>query len=387
MIPLLQLRRAAWSATIALGALLLAAAVQAGPAITKGSAASIAHGVQFVLSGSGFGSKPAGPPLVWDDASGTNIQTVWTGGWPNQSANASYNIAYTAPIRGILPPHNRVNRYIAGAHGENTGAYSGYDVMVYKNITIPQFPYYLYVSWYQRSDDKWVFGGDNNYKAFNYSGGGEPYSGNNSWSLVFGVPHPNSPTDVPQWLVGDDGSSLMNPDMNGNNAWWKSGVNPMSGVWSKVEVAAKLTPSNDGFIQLWQDGQQRVAYVGPTDKMAGNLRAVGVGGFARMVGQPNNWRYFTDIYMDNSLARVVLTNSSTFSQSTIVESQLPVSWADGSITVRANLGRFSNGQSAFLYVIDASGNVSAPYAVTVSDVAAQPKPAMAKPNPPSVKIH
>ena len=75
----------------------------------------------------------------------------------------------------------------------NSGAYSGYAVMVYKTIKVPKLPYYIYASWYQRADDQWHFGGDNNYKTFDYSDGQDPYA-DKSWYICYGPPHPDSNT-------------------------------------------------------------------------------------------------------------------------------------------------------------------------------------------------
>jgi hypothetical protein len=344
--------------------------------------------MSLTLTGQGFGQKTTPAPVVWDDSSGSNIHALWSGAWPNASANPVYNTGYVAaPFRNISAPHGRTNRMIAGAHGENTGAYSGYNVMVFKAVEIGSLPANLYASWYQRADDRWVFGGDNNFKMFNYSKGSEPYAQANSWMLIWGPPHPDNAADNCQWLIGDDGKSLANPDINGNTAWWKRGVNPMSGVWSKVEVAARLTSASDGYVNVWQDGLLRVAYAGPTDKMAGTLRTIAVGGFARIDAQPNNWRYFTDIYIDTSLARVVLANHPTLPQATLVETQIPQAWSDGSITVQANLGRFTNGQKAYLFVVDAAGNASKGYPIAVNDSGSSSQPpASSRPNSPKLTV-
>ena len=74
-----------------------------------------------------------------------------------------------------------------------------------------------------------------------------------------------------------------------------------------------------------------------------------------MYGQPNNWRYFADVYLDYSRARVVLGNAPTLSASTIREVQVPTSWSGSSISISANLGRFTAGQTAYVFVVDANG--------------------------------
>ena len=243
------------------------------------------------------------------------------------------------------------------ANAANTGADSGYAVTVFKAIQAPPLPYYIYASWYQRADDQWHFGGDNNFKTFDYSQGSEPYS-NQSWYTCYGLPHPGSTTDIPQWVY-ETGTPLTDPDQNGHNAWWSSAVNPMGGKWSKVEISIRVSDKNDGYLRVVENGRQVVAYAGVTDNYGGSQRTIAVGGYARMQGYTGNWRYYDDIYLDTTLQRVVLADKPVLSQATIIEPQIPTTWSDGSITATVNLGKFTQGQTAYLFVVDATGTPSA----------------------------
>jgi hypothetical protein len=340
------------------------------------------HRATITISGSGFGTKATAAPLVWDDASGSGIGDKWDGAWPDN--DPPYNTAYRAPQRGISLPHNHITRYIAGAHAHTDGANGGYNVIVFKYFTLPSsFPYYLYASWYQRADDAWVFGGDNNFKALDYSAGHGPYD-NNNWYCGFGPPNPSSPTSGAQWGPNDDGHSLSNPDMNRHNNWWNSGVNPMSGVWTKVEIAVKITNQNDGYIRVTENASHLVInYAGPTDQYPGNSRTFAIGGYARMYGQSNNWRYYADAYVDTTLSRVVLANAADLSSATIVETQVPTTWSANSIGATVNLGKFAAGQTAYLFVFDSTGTPNATgFPVTAGGSAsAQPQP------PSNISIH
>lgn len=341
---------------------LLASGAFAAPSIQKASG-TFDHKANVTIQGSGFGSKAKAAPTVWDDASGSTFSSKWDGAWP--SNNSAYNTTYRSPQRGISPPHNRVGKYIAGAHGDSAGANAGYNVVFWKNMTLGSGSY-VYASWYQRNDDAWVFGGDNNLKAFAYSNCCSPYEMPNNWYIAYGPPTPSSKSGGATWIINDDGKSLMNPDLNGRSAWWDAAVNPMAGQWSKVEVAIKVTTSNDGYVKLWENGALRVNYAGPTDKYAGTNRSIGIGGYARIYGQSNNWRYFADAYVDNSLARVVLANNASLSKATVIENQIPSAWSADSITATVNLGKFSAGQTAYLFVVDPSGSVnSAGFPITI----------------------
>ena len=357
----------------------LAAPLQSALAapVPQSVSGALNHGASITISGSGFGVKSTAAPVAWDNASGAAVTDVWTGSWPDQLPG--YNLAYYAPMRGIALPHSHVTRYIAGAHASNTGADTGYDVLMWKSIALPPLPYYIYASWYQRADNAWHFGGDNNFKTFDYSAGDEPYALTQSWYTCYGPPHPDSNTDNGLQWTQQTGTPLSNPDQNGHNAWWGKAVNPMAGQWSKVEIAIKVTGQADGYINIWENGQQVMNYVGITDNYGGTRRSIAIGGYARMQGYTSNWRYFDDVYVDTTLSRVVLADKPVLSQASIVELQIPSAWSDGSITAQVNLGKFTQGQTAYLFVVDASGNVSATgLAVTAGGTATQ-----VTPNPPS----
>lgn len=319
------------------------------------------HGDTVAISGgSAFGVKAPALPVVLDGASGMNILDKWDGAWPTQ--NAAFNTAYRTLQNGIGPPHPRTsNRYIAGAHYSSVDFDSGYNVMFWKNRTFASYPAYTYASWYQRIQNNWVFGlgnpADDNLKTFAFSVCCSPYELPNNWYIEYN-PRPQSTSDTPGWNINDDGASLQFPDRNGHNSFWGSAVNPMSGVWTKIEVEIKYTNQTNGYIKLWENGTQKINYVGRTDSYAGMDRTEGIGGYARSQGSANNWRYFTDVYLDYTPARIVLANNATLSLATIVENQIPTSWSDTSITFVANLGKFNSGQTAHLFVVNLCGQPS-----------------------------
>ena len=321
------------------------------------------HKGVITISGSGFGSKTSPAPIVWDDASGGDPMFTWDGAWPNCDLNANHNLAYRAPTengRNVPLPHNRISKYISGAHYSLApGAECGYNVIVFKKREITSFPAYSYWSYYQRADDGWTFGdpliSDNNFKTFAYSFGVGPYNLPNNWYAEYNPP-PTSATDGATWHLNDDGGgerfSLQRPDQNGHGHFWEAGANPMSGQWTKVEIEAKYTPLNDGYFKLWENGVLKIDYVGRTDNYAdlGTTRTEGIGGYAREYPSKSNWRYFADIYLDYSRARVILGNAPTFAASTVREVQMPTVWNDSSIQISANLGAFANDELAYVYV-------------------------------------
>ena len=194
---------------------------------------------------------------------------------------------------------------------------------------------------------------------WDYSVGTEPYNPNN-WYIEYN-PQPTSAGSGAGWNITDDGNSLQFPV----SSFGGSAINPMSGVWTKIEVEIKYTNQSDGYIKLWENGTRKISYAGRTDNYPGTARSESIGGYARSQGSANNWRYFSEVYFDHTPARVVLTDSPTFGSANIVETQIPTAWSDTSITFGVNLGKFTTG-TAYLFVVNTAGLVSSPgLAVTV----------------------
>ena len=90
--------------------------------------------------------------------------------------------------------------------------------------------------------------------------------------------------------------------------------------------------------------------------------------------------YADNFYLDNTLARVELCDSSLWSTKKTCDLQIPTKWDASSLTFMANQGAFVAGKTAYLYVVDADGNVSNNcngYPITIGDGAALPAPAPA----------
>jgi hypothetical protein len=335
--------------------LMCLATVASGAPAIQSVAGTFSHKATVTVSGSGFGSKAAAAPVIWDDASGTDMLAKWSGTWPARASDASYNLAYRAPLRGISLPHSNITKYIAGC-GIGGDATSGQNIMMWKSRVMTAYPAYSYFSWYQRSDDLWIFGGDNNYKVWDFSNGAEPYDLPNNWYIEYN-PVPNSLSAVPYWHINDD---AYPNGLNGNvRAWWGGeAINPMSGAWTKIELEIRYDKTSGGYIKLWENGALKINYAGRTDGLPGNIRAEAVGGFQREHNS-SAWRYFADVYLDYTPARVVLANQPVLSQASVIEPQIPSAWSAAAITFSVNLGKFTAGQTAYLFVIDAAGHPSA----------------------------
>ncbi len=333
------------------------------PTIQQIVSGTFSHKNTVTVSGSGFGTKTTPAPVVWDDAAGTDLSTLWSGWWPT-AGTASYRMTYSTPIRGVTPPHSHVTKYLTGAHGDSSGSNAGWNVAVWKDFTKSDGQV-LYWSWYHRVDPAWVFGlgspNDANFKTFGYSAQGSIYEMPNNW--YSGYQPSNFVSTSATMCVGtndDSSATFQSPDLNGHNAfWWDcvANANPATG-WVKSEMEFRISTTN-GYIKQWENGTLVVNYAGPTDKYPGTARSVGIGGYHRGYGNANNRRYFGDVYFDTTPARIILGNANTLAASTIREVQIPTAWTANSISFSVNLGKFTTGQSAYLFIVDPSGVSSA----------------------------
>jgi hypothetical protein len=298
--------------------------------------------------------------VVWDNCSGSDINALWDGHWPN-AGTADYQMQYRiAPYRGISAPHNRVGRYMTGCYGNSAGANAGWNVMVWKARTLGPFPQYTYVSWYQRCDDAWVFGGDDNFKNYDWSRGKSPYG--DSYGVTYNWyseynSRPTSKSSGCSWHLNDDAYGTNSANLENTSSWWGSdAVNPMSGQWSKIEHYIKLSnQAGGGVVKIVENGVVKLNVSTKTDGMAGTDRCDAIGGYARQSGQPNNFRYFADLYLDYTWQHVVLGDASTIGACKILECQKVASWTDTSINITVNRGALSDSAIVYLYVYDANG--------------------------------
>ena len=83
----------------------------------------------------------------------------------------------------------------------------------------------------------------------------------------------------------------------------------------------------------------------------------GLDGVSDCASNPGGNVYTDDVYVDNSIARVMLGNAETFGASTKRIVQVAKAWSNTEVTYTANLSRFTAGEKVYEFVIDASNNV------------------------------
>ncbi|QQR78679.1 MAG: hypothetical protein IPJ68_00100 [Candidatus Moraniibacteriota bacterium] len=344
----------------------LAGSALAAPSIS-GTSGTWSHGGSVTVNGSAFGSKSPAAPLVWDHGQYANFTAAgYVGAWPNTGPGAS-NIVYSTGVSGVVMPHARTTTYATGSHLGVNDETGGNNVQLWTTFNKSNGQR-VYVSWYSRLDPAWQGGlgspSDGNFKTFGYSGGGYGLivSGGTNWYHA-GFLNPAS-SDA-QYIINDDnGSTLDNPDANGDNSFHENMVSPGKGSasdaskWVKNEVEMRIYSTSGlggGYVKAWDNGVLGINYVGKTDNWSGTSRSIGVGGYARAQGATTQRRYFADVYIDTSAARVLLCQGSTLASRGVCEPQPPTAWGASSVAVTVNAGRFTDGSTAYLYVCDDIG--------------------------------
>ena len=150
------------------------------------------------------------------------------------------------------------------------------------------------------------------------------------------------------------------------------------GTWMRVTVAMKNATSGGYIWNQEIDGSNHVVPFNLTNLQTAHSddpwNVFALPGFGR---QDNNAViYIDDVYVatgDGARARVEMGNASTYSASTKLAIITPTSWSSSQINVTVRQGTFEVGEQVYLFVIDADGNASPGYPVTIESVLAELK--------------
>lgn len=95
-----------------------------------------------------------------------------------------------------------------------------------------------------------------------------------------------------------------------------------------------------------------------------------------------------NIYIDDTYARVMIGNASTLAASTRRDIQVPSAWTSGTVSAAMNTVSFTQGEKAYLFVVDSTNKASPGYPITIGSTpvpAPTPTPTpVPAPTPPPV---
>ena len=344
---------------------------------------NIEDGISITLTGNGFGTKPQAAPfrssyLHPDNSMNFQETGIFNSDWP-VAGSVMINLSE-------WPGINRVNtdshkNYVRLEYSQRD-ALGGYSAGIQPSL--PQ-TIETYVAWWDYFDNNFdpsvMETGAANFKWMYNSPGNEHHSAlsitNNGTSLLASA--------------HGGGVCCLNPDGTNNRTaqnanlivplgggfyarpiTWFTTFPFEKGNWGFFEWTIHLNSAPgifDGWTELKRNNQviyrtNNVDYFGTIPySFFANVR---FGGNYGWYGGSNVfYRYYGDIYIDDTISRVALCENENYSNCHHIELQIPTSWNSNSISINANPGSFTNGQNAYLYVIDQNGNISNAYPVTI----------------------
>ncbi len=132
-------------------------------------------------------------------------------------------------------------------------------------------------------------------------------------------------------------------------------------VWQRWEIYVQLESSinaSDGYIEGWLDGvkvyEQGGLNLADSD---GTFRDFRLGHMFQGHGQDDHC-YYDDVYVSQSRSRIEIGNAPSFEACTVREIQIPTDWSSNLLTVDLHYSRYSQGELAYLYVVDDNGVVN-----------------------------
>ncbi|QQS21366.1 MAG: hypothetical protein IPL87_02540 [Candidatus Moraniibacteriota bacterium] len=319
----------------------------AAPAISSLSG-TVSQGSSVMVSGSAFGTNSAIQEWI-----GSNIENGADG---SAFSKSSWSAGQWAPVS------YSTEQARSGSKSIKTTVVPGFD---YRNGLFThtlQTPIgsseKLYVSWWVRPS---TGAGTGQWKMLRVSGTETIIDGPQELVLF-------------NWNNASNSQRVIDPGTSNDQTYWSNeGFPKANSLWQRVELVVNtsgIDQSNGSNTLGLYDGS---SFVSNTWNSTRNFTASGQEYnyllFQNYMGNGASGNidfWFDDIFIQNGVARVELCDSPTWSTRGECDVQPRTAWSDTSISITLNAGGFSAGQTAYLYVIDASGTPNASgYPVTI----------------------
>jgi concanavalin A-like lectin/glucanase superfamily protein/Big-like domain-containing protein len=332
------------AAIVAVGILLFETpspiAQSGGPAVT-GVAGTVAHNQTITISGSSFGTKAVAAPAVWENFDDGTVDGILADGTPT------------------VPNKDNLRHPFATNNARVDFKVWPRQFFEYDGAAAPHW----FVQYWIKLASNWHWGttdtsgsdaGVANVKFFRLHPPGRSYTN-------VGYAFHSYVTDETMRFTENANEELLPFSL-------RNVVTP--GTWHALQFEyGENTGADrtDGHIRMWIDGQLRHT----SDTLITNASIDGAPSDKRplLVSFWDSWpssaapapmyAYYMDFYIDSSWARVEIGNAASYGLCTLREIQIPTAWSGTSVTVKVNQGAFTNGQTAYLYVVDANGRVNA----------------------------
>ena len=344
--------------------------VQAQPVITGISTNIVNHKDSIIITGTGFGTKNPTTPFRSSYMHPDTAQNFQESG----SFNTSY---WSTPLNyygnNFVSLQNSITR-------TNVNSQRDYVMMEYKNegtgsgVRVYNLPMTgkNYFAWWDYFETGFnpanMHTGCASFKYIYLNAGGHPHMA--IQMMQDGKFYGSASGGVGGQTAAQQDSNLILPFGGGFYgrpiSWVVNYILPI-GEWYFAELIYNINSSpgiHDGWVEfrinneiLWRANNIDIFDPGYTNDPGFEDIAFG-GNYGWDGGNDTYYRYYGDIYIDNSFARVTIGNSENYDNCSHLELQISTAWSDSSIAININQGSFSNTETAYLFVVDADGNVS-----------------------------
>lgn len=288
---------------------------------------TISHGESVTITGSGFGTKATVAPILWDTVE-------------NRSTYSGLSNGATIPVGGSNPWGENEGVKLSTTESRTGGkCYKSTGIKgALGGRDIGSSPAAVYVSWWWKPSAS-VTDGDHSSKFIRLSG---PDLVNQTFSWTQAQDYVYDSGYVVERYVTYPG--VVN-QWNFHEVWF----NNTSKTYS-VRVNGVTTANN----VPWASGTFQFDY----------LWKLGWDGGGN--NPPSITTWMDDIYVDNTPQRVTMCTGATWANAGPCEVQVPTAWGTSLISAEVNQGALADEDTAYLYVVDSSGNANASgYQVTI----------------------
>jgi len=340
-----------WRIPILTGAflLLVAQVSHSAPAISSVSGTT-ANGQTITIQGAGFGVKSPAKPVLWADFEGGNINPNanlgLTGSWYKTDGWVYANGAGYGGSGGIKIDPNLHSG--ANDHSELDFQLNGW----YFN-TLSQKSF-----WFRRV-------------LRNYTTSGLGGSGLKTWEAM---PYPDRYTNTNNVVMNAGSGQWITQQISPGAYFYYSAGDTWNRNWISEEAVVQVNATAGAWASLKTlvDGQNvgealpsgsgnQISLRGSGDVNIDQINMAYHGAFSCTGDYQSYPDFYDQLYLDNTWARVYIGDRSTWTESATWhrEIQIPTAWSDQAVSVVVNQGTFSAGQTVYLYVVDANGQVNA----------------------------
>ena len=306
----------------------------------------LSNGTSVTIQGSNFGSKSTAAPTIWDNVESGSFSSKWS--------SANQLVVGSESRHAFSQRCGTIN--FQGSLGQGNGFFTGGS---------PAQNWYAQYWFKMDNNFDWGRGhvddNDSNLSSVKMFRLWNP--GNTSENFVVYYIGESYPGEL-RWQVENVGTGDVQDHFDGWDEVTKGQWHLLQFQWHEGSFGG-----NDSVFKVWLDGTLKKVSTGKASEDDNVLKRPYILGFYNSWHDNNTDRddfYIDDAYIDTTFSRVELGNASSYDACTHREIQPPTAWSSTQVTVAFNQGSFQSNDNAYLFVVDAAGNPSPGFPVTIS---------------------